>query len=81
VTRFQEIRQQVSALSVNEKAELAAELLANLSPILGDEDENIFEAHRRDREMERDPKASITWEQLRRSIPRGEGAPPTSDVV
>ena len=57
-------------MSTSEKAELAADLLEGLPPILDDEDEGVAEARRRDQEMEKDPKASITWEQLRREIGR-----------
>lgn len=70
MTRVQEIRQQASTLSPNEKAELAADLLESLPPILDDEDEGMAEAHRRDQEMDKDTKASITWEQLRRGLGR-----------
>lgn len=70
MTRVQEIRKQASALSSSEKAELAADLLESMPPILDDEDEGVAEAHRRDREMENDPTASITWDQLRRGIGR-----------
>lgn len=70
MTRVQEIRQRASVLSVSEKAELAADLLESLPPILDDTDEGVTEARRRDREMDRDPTASITWEQLRRGIGR-----------
>jgi len=70
MTRVQEIRKQASALSTSEKAELAADLLESLPPILDDEDEGLAEARRRDQEMERDPQAAITWEQLRRGLGR-----------
>ncbi len=70
MTRVQEIRQRASVLSISEKTELAADLLESLPPILDDEDEGVAEARRRDQEMDRDPAASITWEQLRRGIGR-----------
>lgn len=70
MTRVQEIRQRASALSTSEKAALAADLLEGLTPILDDEDEGVAEARRRDEEMERDPNASITWDQLRRGLGR-----------
>jgi len=72
MTRVQEIRQRASALSVSERAELAADLLESLPPILDDddEDEGVAEARRRDDEMARDPNAAITWEQLRRGVGR-----------
>jgi putative addiction module component (TIGR02574 family) len=68
MTRVQEIRQQASALSTHEKAELAADLLDRLPPILDAED--VAEARRRDQEMAKDPKASITWDQLRDGLGR-----------
>ena len=70
MTLVQEIRQRASALSTNEKAALAADLLESLPPILDDEDEGVAEARRRDEEMARDPNAAITWEQHRRGIGR-----------
>lgn len=70
MTRVQEIRQQASTLSLSEKTELATDLLASLPPILDDEDEGVAEARRRDLEMDRDPTASISWDQLRRGIGR-----------
>lgn len=70
MTRVQELRQRASVLSVSEKTELAADLLESLPPILDDQDEGVAEARRRDQEMDRDPAASITWEQLRRGIGR-----------
>jgi len=70
MTRVQEIRQRASALSSHEKAELAADLLESLPPILDDDDEGVAEARRRDEEMERDPNAAMTWDQLRRGLGR-----------
>lgn len=70
MTRVQEIRHQADALSLSEKAALAADLLENLPPILDDEDDGVAEAHRRDHEMDKDLKASITWDELRRGIGR-----------
>lgn len=70
MTRVQELRQQASALSISEKVELAVALLESLPPILDDQDEGVAEARRRDLEMNSDPKASITWEQLRRGVGR-----------
>ena len=66
MTQVQEIRRQASALSTREKVELAAELLESLPPILDNDDEGVAEALRRNREMEQDPAAAVTWDQLRR---------------
>jgi len=70
MTRVQEIRQQAIVLSASEKAELAADLLESLPAILDEEDEGAAEAIRRDEEMDRDPSATISWEQLRRGLGR-----------
>ena len=70
MTRVQELWQSASTLSRGEKAALAADLLDSLPPVLDDDDEGVAEARRRDEEMERDPKATITWEQLRRGVGR-----------
>ena len=70
MTRVQEIQQQASSLSTREKVALAADLLESLPPILDEDDEGIAEACRRDQEMNTNPDASITWEQLRRQLGR-----------
>ncbi len=70
MARIQEIQQQAISLSVSEKARLAADLLEGLPPILDDDDEGVAEARRRDEEMDKDPAATITWEQLRRGLGR-----------
>ena len=70
MTRVQELRQHANSLSVAEKAELAADLLESLPPILDDDDEGLAEARRRDAEMERDLNAAISWDQLRRGVGR-----------
>jgi putative addiction module component (TIGR02574 family) len=70
ITRVQELWRHASTLSVAEKAALAADLLESLPPVLDDDDEGVAEARRRDEEMERDPNAAITWEQLRRGVGR-----------
>jgi putative addiction module component (TIGR02574 family) len=70
MTRVQELREHANALSVSEKAELAADLLESLPPILDDHDEGVAEARRRDAEMERDSTSTISWEQLRRGLGR-----------
>ncbi len=51
-----------------DRASLAARLLDSLPAVLFDEDEGLAEAIRRDAEMDRDPAASITLEELRRLV-------------
>lgn len=70
MTRVQELREHAAALSVGERATLAAQLLESVPPVLDDADEGVAEALRRDDEMERRPDTGISWEQLRRGIGR-----------
>ena len=59
---------EVEKLALNlpeqERAKLAADLLDSLPGVLSDEDEGVAEALRRDAEIERDPKQTVTLAQL-----------------
>jgi hypothetical protein len=61
-------RTEVETLALNlpetERAVLAAHLLDSLPPVLSDEDEGIGEALRRDSEMDLQPEAALSVEQL-----------------
>jgi putative addiction module component (TIGR02574 family) len=57
-------------LPESQRAVLAAHLLGSLPSILHDEDEGIAEALRRDAELDADPVAGISLEQLDRQIER-----------
>ena len=57
-------------LSEKERAVLAAHLLESLPPVLHDEDEGIAEALRRDAELEANPSAGLSLEQLDQQIGR-----------
>jgi putative addiction module component (TIGR02574 family) len=59
-----EIQKLALDLSEQERAELAANLLESLPPILSDEDEGFAEALRRDAEMDTDQNQAITLTQL-----------------
>jgi hypothetical protein len=59
-----EIEKLALDLPERERAALAANLLESLPGILSDEDEGVAEALRRDDELERDPKQTITLAQL-----------------
>ncbi|MDX6498247.1 MAG: hypothetical protein QOG23_1507 [Blastocatellia bacterium] len=59
-----EIEKLALDLSGHERATLVANLLESLPGILCDEDEGAAEALRRDDELERDPKRTITLTQL-----------------
>ena len=57
-------------LPESHRAVLAAHLLGSLPSVLHDEDEGIAEALRRDAELEANPLADISLEQLDRQIER-----------
>jgi putative addiction module component (TIGR02574 family) len=65
-----EIEKLAQDLSENDRAVLAAHLLGSLPPVLHDEDEGIAEALRRDAELEANPSAGLTLEQLDQQIER-----------
>jgi putative addiction module component (TIGR02574 family) len=65
-----EIEKLALDLSENERAVLAAHLLRSLPPVLHDADEGIAEALRRDAELEANPSASLSLEQLDQQIER-----------
>lgn len=65
-----EIEKLALDLSENERAVLATHLLRSLPPVLYDEDEGIAEALRRDAELEANPSASLSLEQLDQQIER-----------
>ena len=55
-------------LPESERAVLAAHLLRSLPSVLHDEDEGIAEALRRDAELDSNPEAGITLDQLDQQI-------------
>ena len=63
-----EIEKLAQDLSENDRAVLAAHLLESLPPVLHDEDEGIAEALRRDAELDVNPEAGITLDQLDQRI-------------
>jgi putative addiction module component (TIGR02574 family) len=65
-----EIEKLALDLSENERAVLAAHLPGSLPPVLHDEDAGIAEALRRDAELEANPSASLSLEQLDQQIER-----------
>jgi putative addiction module component (TIGR02574 family) len=63
-----EVEELAFNLSEDQRAVLAAHLLDSLSPVLHDEDEGMAEARRRDAELEANPAAGISLEQLDQQI-------------
>ncbi|MES2657843.1 MAG: addiction module protein [Verrucomicrobiota bacterium] len=65
-----EIEAQAMNLTDSERATLASRLLHSLSSELGDDDDGLAEALRREAEMDADPSMSISLEELKRSVGR-----------
>ena len=63
-----EVERLALELTEKDRAALAANLLHSLPPILGDEDEGIAEALRRDSEMDEDPSQRISLADLKAAI-------------
>ncbi len=57
-------------LPEDQRANLAAELLATLPAVLSDDDEGLDEAIRRSQELDEDPKIGLSWEELKSSLGR-----------
>ncbi len=53
-----------------DRATLASRLLDSLPAVLSDSDQGVAEALRRDADLEHDPAAGLTLEQLRRELER-----------
>jgi len=65
-----EVEQEAMRLPEAQRATLAWRLLDSLPAVLSETDEGVAEALRRDAELERDPAAGLTLDQLRRALKR-----------
>ncbi len=65
-----EIEQEAMRLPEADRAILASRLLDSLPAVLSDSDQGVAEALRRDADLEHDPAAGLTLEQLRRELER-----------
>ncbi len=65
-----EIEQGAMKLPENSRASLAWRLLASLPAVLSEEDDGVAEALRRSAEMDQDPGARMTLEELRHAVKR-----------
>jgi putative addiction module component (TIGR02574 family) len=63
-----DIEREAMKLPDSDRASLASRLLDSLPAVLSDDDDGLAEAVRRDAEMDRDPSASMTLEELRRAV-------------
>ncbi len=70
VPTITEVEKLALDLPENQRAVLAAHLLASLPPVLHDEDEGIAEAQRRDAEIDASPSSSVSLKQLDEQIKR-----------
>lgn len=68
MTTLAEIEREAMNLTDAERAALAERLIASLPAVLSDDDDGVSEALRRDEELDRDPAASLTLDQLRAAI-------------
>jgi hypothetical protein len=62
-----DLEQEAMKLPESSRASLASHLLDSLPAILSDADDGVAEALRRDAELDQDPRAGMTLEELRRA--------------
>jgi putative addiction module component (TIGR02574 family) len=70
VATIAEVEKLALNLPESQRAILAAHLLGSLPSVLHDEDEGIAEALRRDAELDANPSAGISLEQLDQQVER-----------
>jgi len=75
---FSELEQEAMKLPERQRATLAWRLLDSLPGVLSDDDEGVAEAIRRDAELERDPAAGLSLEELSVRLSARNGADPPS---
>ena len=68
--KLEEIQKSALELPDSERARLAAELLESLPRVLVDHDDGITEARKRSKELDAEPSASCSWQELRDDLGR-----------
>ena len=68
--KFEELHRQAMELPETDRAALAADLLTSLPAVLADEDDGVAEAYRRAKELDENPEAGCSWEEIKRSLGR-----------
>ncbi len=63
-----DLEQEAMKLPESSRASLASRLLDSLPAILSDADDGVAEALRRDAELDQDPGAGMTLDELRRAV-------------
>ncbi|MCX6867630.1 MAG: addiction module protein, partial [Verrucomicrobia bacterium] len=70
IMKLKEVQRCALELPDSERATLAAELLISLPVVLVDEDDGIVEARRRSKELDEDPAAGCSWDEIKRALAR-----------
>jgi hypothetical protein len=65
---IEEIRNGAMGLPQDERALLAASLLASLPAVLDDDDDGVSEARRRSLDLDEDPTSGVTWDEISRGV-------------
>jgi len=68
--KLKEIQKSALELPDSDRATLAAELLGSLPAVLVEDDDGIAEARRRSKELDEDPSAGCTWDEIKRGLGR-----------
>ncbi|MCH7227565.1 addiction module protein [Haloferula sp. A504] len=68
--KLKEIQESALELPDSDRAALAAELLGSLPAVLVEDDDGLAEARRRSRELDEDPAAGRTWEEIKQGLGR-----------
>ena len=68
--KLEEIQRRALELPEGDRASLAAELLFSLPAVLSDDDGGVAEARRRSKELDENPSAGCTWDEIKRSLGR-----------
>jgi hypothetical protein len=68
--RLEEIQRNALELPDAQRAALALALLDSLPSVLVDSDDGVSEARRRSGELDRDPSAGCSWEEIAREVRR-----------
>jgi len=66
----EDLHKHALALPEDDRALLAAALLHSLPAILVDEDDGLGEARRRSKELDEDPDAGMSWEEIKAGLGR-----------
>ncbi len=68
--KLEEIQKRAMVLPDSDRASLAADLLMSLPGVLVDADDGIAEARRRSKELDEDPTAGCSWQEIKQVLGR-----------